>query len=52
MLKNIVNIRILSDLAFKNKEWQASMLVNNNVEILSSLKSRKNNLNFFKIGIL
>jgi len=41
MLEDANNIRIFADMALINKEWQAQMLVENNVEILTPIKREK-----------
>jgi len=41
MLEDAYNIRLFADMALINKEWQARMLVENNVEILTPIKREK-----------
>ena len=41
LLEDIHNIRLFADMALVNKEWQARMLVENNVEILTPVKRSK-----------
>ena len=41
MLDDAMNMRIFGDSAFSDKEWQISMLRDNNVEILTPIKRKK-----------
>jgi len=41
MLDGVMNIRVFGDTAFADKEWQATMLSENNVEILTPIKRKK-----------
>jgi hypothetical protein len=41
MLEDVHNIRLFADMALIHKEWQAQMLAENNVEILTPIKREK-----------
>ena len=41
MLQNAKNIRVFGDTAFIDKQWQAYMLSENNVEILTPIRRKK-----------
>jgi hypothetical protein len=41
MLSDIKDIRVFGDLAFKDKQWQESMRIENNIEILTPVKKKK-----------
>ena len=41
MLDNVHNIRLFADMALINEEWQARMLTENNVEIITPIKRKK-----------
>ena len=41
MLSDVFNIRLFGDSAFADKEWQASMFSENNVEIFTPVKRKK-----------
>ena len=41
MLANVTNVRFFGDTAFADKEWQALMLRENNVEIITPIKRKK-----------
>ena len=41
MLEGAMNMRIFGDSAFADKEWQAFMMLENNVEILTPIKRKK-----------
>ena len=46
MLEGVKNMRVLADMALLNKEWQAQMLAENNVEILTPVKHKKREKSF------
>ena len=41
LLDDVRNVRIFGDMAFIDKEWQANMLTQNNVRILTPIKRKK-----------